>query len=358
MSGAASSSTILTTSLVFSSSFSSSRLFIRRRLPLRSASSPLRRLCLTREVPVRNLIMPPRATLGFTHPANTETPKISFAAKDIDTDVAEWKGDLLAVAVTEKDVTRDGELKFQNSILRTLDSKLGGLLGEASSEEDFTGKLGQSTLLRITPAAGLGSKRLALLGLGPSASSTAAFKTLGESVASAANFAQAAHVAVVVLPTSKGLSAPNIASAIATGTVVGTFEDNRFKSESKKKPVLKSLDIIGLGTGPEFEKKLKYAGDVSSGIILGKELVNSPPNVLTPGVLAEEASKIASTYSDVFTAKVLDAEQCKELKMGSYLAVAAASANPPQFIHLCYKPPTGPVNVKLALVGKGLTFDR
>lgn len=76
------------------------------------------------------------------------------------------------------------------------------------------------------------------------------------------------------------------------------------------------------------------------------------------GVLAEEASKIASTYSDVFTAKILDAEQCKELKMGSYLAVAAASANPPHFIHLCYKPPSGPVNAKLALVGKGLTFDR
>jgi len=209
--------------------------------------------------------------------------KISFAAKDTDTDVAEWKGDLLAVAVTEKDVTRDGELKFQNPILRTLDSKLGGLLGEASSEEDFTGKLGQSTLLRITPAAGLGSKRLALLGLGPSVSSTAAFKTLGESVASAANSAQAANAVVVVLPTFQGLSAPNIASAIATGTVVGTFEDNRFKSESKKKPALKSLDIIGLGTGPEFEKKLKYAGDVSSGIILGRELVNSPPNVLTPG---------------------------------------------------------------------------
>lgn len=77
-----------------------------------------------------------------------------------------------------------------------------------------------------------------------------------------------------------------------------------------------------------------------------------------PAVLAEEASKVASTYSDVFTAKILDAEQCKELKMGSYLGVAAASANPPHFIHLCYKPPSGPVNVKLALVGKGLTFDR
>lgn len=81
-------------------------------------------------------------------------------------------------------------------------------------------------------------------------------------------------------------------------------------------------------------------------------------NLFISGVLAEEAANIASTYSDVFTATILNAEQCAELKMGSYLGVAAASANPPHFIHLCYKPPSGPVNVKLALVGKGLTFDR
>lgn len=66
------------------------------------------------------------------------------------------------------------------------------------------------------------------------------------------------------------------------GTLLGTFEDNRYKSESKKS-VLSSVDIIGLGTGPELEKKLKYAADISSGIILGRELVNSPANVLTPG---------------------------------------------------------------------------
>lgn len=76
------------------------------------------------------------------------------------------------------------------------------------------------------------------------------------------------------------------------------------------------------------------------------------------GVLAEEASKIASLYSDVLTATILDAKQCAELKMGSYLGVAAASSNPPHFIHLCYRPPTGDVKKKLAIVGKGLTFDR
>ncbi|CAL5402151.1 unnamed protein product [Camellia sinensis] len=277
-----------------------------------------------------------RATLGLTHPSQIEPRKISFAAKEID--LVEWKGDILAVGVTEKDMAKDENSKFQNSILKKLDSHLGGLLAEASLEEDFT--------------------RIGLIGLGQCASTTTAYSSLGEAVAGAAKAAQASNVAIV-LASSEGLSADSklsTASAIASGTVLGIYEDNRFKSESKK-PALSSVDILGLGTGPEVEKKLKYAEDVCSGIILGKELVNAPANVLTPGVLAEEASKIATMYSDVFSATILDAEQCKELKMGSYLGVAAASANPPHFIHLCYKPPSGPVKAKLAVVGKGLTFD-
>ncbi|KAK5825176.1 hypothetical protein PVK06_019982 [Gossypium arboreum] len=293
------------------------------------------------------------ANLGLTQPANIESPKIAFAAKEID--VGEWKGDMLAVGVTEKDMTKDENSKFQNSILKNLDRLLGGLLAEVSSEEDFTGKSGQSTVLRLP---GLGSKRVGLIGLGQSALSPSAFRGLGEAVAAAAKTAQANSVAVV-LASSEGLSNESklgFASAIASGTVLGLHEDNRYKSESKK-PQLKSLDILGLGTGPELEKKLKYAEDVSSAIVFGRELVNSPANVLTPAALAEEASKIASSYSDVIYANILTAEQCKELKMGSYLGVAAASDNPPYFIHLCYKPSSGPIKAKLALVGKGLTFD-
>ncbi|GAB4828142.1 hypothetical protein Ancab_035058 [Ancistrocladus abbreviatus] len=294
-----------------------------------------------------------KATLGLTKPVDIEPLKISFAVKDVD--VVEWKGDMLAVGVTEKDMARDDNKKFENSILKKLDTELGGLLAEASSEEDFTGKAGQSTVLRFP---GFGSKRVGLIGLGSQTSSVAAYQGLGETVAAAAKTAQASSVAVV-LASSEGLSAESklsTVSSIASGTMLGIYEDNRFKSESKK-PALQSLDIIGLGTGPDIEKKLKQVQDICSGVILGKELVNAPANVLTPGVLAEEASKIASTYSDVLTAKILDVEQCKELKMGSYLGVAAASANPPHFIHLCYKPPGGPAKAKLGLVGKGLTFD-
>ncbi|PRQ31285.1 putative aminopeptidase [Rosa chinensis] len=251
--------------------------------------------------------------------------KLAFATKEID--VTKWKEDLLAVGVTEKDLRKDQNSKFENPILKKLDSCLGGVLAEVSTKEDFTRKSGQST-------------------------------GLGEPAAAAAKTAQASDIAIV-LASSEGLSANSCkASAIASGAVLGIYEDNRYKSESKK-PALKSVDILGLRTGPELEKKLKYAQDVASGIILGKELTNSPANVLTPGSkLAEEASNIASLYSDVLSAKTLNEEQCKDLKIGSYLAVAAASANPPYFIQLTYKPPGEPAKLKLALVGKGLTFDR
>lgn len=264
---------------------------------------------------------------------------------------------MLAVAVSEKDMSKGPDSKFENPVLKKLDDKLGGLLAEASAEEDFTGKAGQSTVLRLP---GLGFRRLGLVGLGscPPSAATAAYRGIGEAVAAAAKSAQASSAAIV-LASSKENSEEfklKVATALASGTVLGVHEDNRFKSESKK-ALLKSVDIIGLGSGEQLDKKLKYASDVCSGVILGRELVNAPPNVLTPGVLAEEASKVASLYSDVFTAKILDAKQCAELKMGAYLGVAAASSNPPHFIHLCYRPPNGDVKTKLALVGKGLTFD-
>ncbi|KAH0461379.1 hypothetical protein IEQ34_008954 [Dendrobium chrysotoxum] len=295
-----------------------------------------------------------RATLGLTKPAAIEVPQVSFSAKEID--FAEWKGDLLAIAVSESDMSKDEDLKFLNSILKRLDGQLNGLLSDASIEEDFKGKNGQSIILRLP---GFGFRRLGLVGLSQSATSVAAtHRDIGEAIAAVAKAAQASSAAIILASTN-GISEEfklTAASAISIGIVLGLHEDNRYKSESKK-PYLKSVDIIGLGFGPELDNKLKYSNAVSSGIIFARELVNSPANVLTPAVLAEEASKVASVYNDVFTAKVLDVEQCMELKMGSYLGVAAASSNPPHFIHLCYRPPSGDVKTKLAIVGKGLTFD-
>ncbi|XP_022946048.1 leucine aminopeptidase 2, chloroplastic-like [Cucurbita moschata] len=296
----------------------------------------------------------PNDTLGLTRPGPSNAPKINFAAKDID--VLEWSGDLLAVGVIEKDVERDEEGHFKNPLLHRLNEALGGLLGEASSEEEFSGKSAQSIVLRVS---GLRFKRVGLFGLGQSASRAVAFVGLGEAIAAAAQASRAASLAVV-LAFSEDLSDESkldIASAIAVGIVNGIFDDNRYRSDPKM-TLLESVNVLGLGSGPDMEKKLEYAEYVSSGIVFVKELVNSPANVLTPGELAEEVSKIAEKYNDVLSAKIFKEDRMIELKMGSYLGVtAAATANPAHFIHLCYKPPCGPVLTKLGLVGKGITFD-
>lgn len=78
-----------------------------------------------------------------------------------------------------------------------------------------------------------------------------------------------------------------------TGIVNGIFDDNRYRSDPKK-TVLKSVDVLGLGSGSDVANKLKYAESVSSGIVFGRELVNSPANILTPGSLLISCSKVSS----------------------------------------------------------------
>ncbi|KAL7000781.1 hypothetical protein U1Q18_001932, partial [Sarracenia purpurea var. burkii] len=110
-----------------------------------------------------------QSTIGLTRPIKVEPPEISFTEKVIN--LVEWKEDLLAVGVTEKDMVRDENSKFQSSIVRKHNAHLGGLLVEASLEEDLTGKTEHFIILRLP---GLGSERVGLFGLGQSASTTAA----------------------------------------------------------------------------------------------------------------------------------------------------------------------------------------
>lgn len=50
----------------------------------------------------------------------------------------------------------------------------------------------------------------------------------------------------------------------------------------------------------------------------------------------QAAESIAAAAPDVLKVQVLDVAKCTELGMGCYLAVGAASANTPRFIHLTY----------------------
>ena len=85
-----------------------------------------------------------------------------------------------------------------------------------------------------------------------------------------------------------------------------------------------------------------------------KDLVNEQAQVATPEYIANKAVEIAKENN--LEIKVFNKKEIEEMNMNAFLAVGQGSINEPKFIHLTYKPNTTP-RKKVALVGKGITFD-
>jgi len=298
-------------------------------------------------------------------------PKVNVAP--FSTQIAEWKGDLLVIAVTEEDLVTDadsGVVTLKSDRLKALNANSSGALGDALAQGGFDGKQGSaSKVVRVGNASGISAKYIALVGLGKAAKvststewGTSPFQALGTTVAALAKGHRAKTLGVVLLeacPSEPSGAIGQLASAV----LLGGYESSRFKS--KKSPtasVLESVDIV-LRTGGWFTneagltKAVSKAHAVAAGTMVTRYLVEAPPNVCTPTHLADCARHIAAKFPDTFKIEVLDKAACQAMNMGLYLGVAEASEEPPRFIHLTYTPKGGAANKKVAVVGKGLTFD-
>ncbi|MCH1927676.1 leucyl aminopeptidase, partial [Shewanella sp. C31] len=63
---------------------------------------------------------------------------------------------------------------------------------------------------------------------------------------------------------------------------------------------------------------------MAEGVYFARDLVNEPPNLLTPEALAERALELRALGVEV---EVLDEGALAELGMGAFLAVAQGSEN-------------------------------
>jgi leucyl aminopeptidase len=258
------------------------------------------------------------------------------------TSLLEWTGDVLAVGILENEpkLTED---------LAKLDQQLAGTIKELIEEEAFKGKSGTTTMTRVGGNTSI--KKIALVGLGKS--EDLSLDTWRNGAAAIARLATKQKTLGIALPL--GTETPDaIAQAMTEGILLALHQDNRYKSEAEdKQPKLESIDLLGLTGG---EAGIKKAETIISGVILARELVNSPANEVTPETMAQTAQQLASEYG--LAIEILEKEDCEKFEqgMGAYLGVAQASDLPPKFIHLTYKPETTPKR-KVAIVGKSLTFD-
>ena len=152
-------------------------------------------------------------------------------------------------------------------------------------------------------------------------------------------------------------SAQNV-KAMAEGMVFGDYEYDEYKTEKAKHPV-KRVTISTEDFNSKSIDAEKAAGYIESAVTVARatnyvrNLVNTPPDDMTPEMLALKAVSLAEENG--LDCIVLDEKGIEAENMGAFLAVSRASDHPPRLVHLSYRP-QNPL-YRVALVGKGLTYD-
>jgi leucyl aminopeptidase len=221
---------------------------------------------------------------------------------------------------------------------------LSKLAAGALKAGDFEPKPGK--LLQAYRVAGVAAQRLVLAGAGDGS---------GKRVHAAV------QAAVTALRTSKArrlvICLPADAQEDAVRAAVSaTAESSYVYVATKSKPEGRELQKVVIGVPDRARQQAAFhaARSAAEGIEYARELGNLPPNHATPTRLGEEARKLAKTHG--FRCEVLGPKEIAKEAMGSFLAVARGSEQPPRFIVLGYQG-AGAHEAPVVLVGKGITFD-
>ena len=259
--------------------------------------------------------------------------------------------DLLAVLVSEEELAKDATLD-------EIDHALDGALRRAIKDEEFTAK--RDATLTLQTLGRCPFRKVIVMGVGADTKAGAVeVRSAAARPARAANADKATSLAIALR--SKGDAAE--LRAAAEGVGMGAYRFAKYLTGDRRPK--KQLERVVLGwhgvkESPKATSEQKRAlsqGEIIAGSVnLARDLVNEPPNELTPARLAEHAVDVGKKHG--LTVKVFDREKIQSEGMLLLDAVGRGSRNEPRFIHMTYKPEKARKGRKrVVLVGKGLTFD-
>jgi leucyl aminopeptidase len=230
-------------------------------------------------------------------------------------------------------------------------------LAEVLRRGDLEGTLGKTLLLQSVRE--VAADRVLLVGLGRERDfNEAAFRTALAAAVKALRSTGAADATICLadLPVKRRDIGWKVEHAVLA-VMEGTYRFDRMKSKPPEtKRVLRKivLQVSSRGEITMAEAAVTRGVAIAEGIGFAKDLGNLPSNICTPTYLGEQATELGKRHG--IKVEVLDPKQIEKLGMGSFLAVAQGSKQPPRFIVMEYmggKRGDAPV----ALVGKGVTFD-
>lgn len=151
------------------------------------------------------------------------------------------------------------------------------------------------------------------------------------------------------------VSSAEEAREICEGILLGEYGFETFKSK-KQESSLKNIYLNAKNLSQkELEEIIASTQILSTSVNRVRELINTPPMIATPKYIADFANTLSKING--ITCRVYDKKFLEKEKMGAFLAVAQASVNAPYLVHLTYTSKKTKNVKKIALVGKGLTYD-
>jgi leucyl aminopeptidase len=134
--------------------------------------------------------------------------------------------------------------------------------------------------------------------------------------------------------------------ALAEGAIIGGYDAGRWRSGEQPRGVERFVICGGGdGLGPVADRAALMGRWTNA----ARELVDAPPNVVSPAGLAERAAAVPRLR--------VESIDPIEAGLGALAAVGGSSPIEPRLLVLRHEPPGAPHGPRLALVGKAVTFD-
>lgn len=159
----------------------------------------------------------------------------------------------------------------------------------------------------------------------------------------------------VPIPIFENLPYDNTLQAIVEGLLQSEYSFEKYLTEKK---TISSIEDVYLDIPEEKRKEttdiIKETKNLLECVFFARDLVNEPAMIMTPKALADTAKNELEDLG--VKVEIYSEEEIKKLGMSAFLAVAEGSSKEPKFIVMSYQG-NPDVNNKVALVGKGLTYD-
>ncbi|WP_329386429.1 leucyl aminopeptidase [Streptomyces sp. NBC_01351] len=238
-----------------------------------------------------------------------------------------------------------------------VDKAYDGKLADVLDALGATGAEGETT--KLPAPAGLKVPVVLAVGLGSVPEKDESFdeEVLRRAAGAAARALHGSKKAGFALP----LDDASAVTAVAEGALLGAYAFTAYQGGEKKGaknggPKLPLAEVALLGAKPR-DKDHKAAAErataVATEVNVARDLVNTPPNDLTPEAFAAVAT--ATAKENGIKVQVLDEKALVKGGYGGIMGVGKGSENPPRLVKLSYTHPKA--EKTLAFVGKGITYD-